>query len=51
MTGNGTRLEQVCLRPAGRVWAPDFVQERFHNTSPGDLASTLIKGAGKQGRA
>ena len=25
------------------MWVLDFVQERFHNTSPGDFESTFIK--------
>ena len=37
---------------AGSVWALDFTQGRFHNTSPGDFESMFIKaGDMKQGRA
>ena len=44
--------EQVCLWPAGSVWILAFVQERFHNWSPGDFVSTCITvGTVKQARA
>lgn len=36
-------LEWVCLRPAGSVWALDFMRERFHNMSPGVFKSMFIK--------
>ena len=32
----GAGPEQVCLGSASSVWVLDFVQERFHNMSPGD---------------
>lgn len=44
-----TDREQVCLRVAGAVWVLNFVQERFHNASPGDLI--LKHGTATQGRA
>ena len=43
VTGKGPGLEQVCLGPASSAWALDFMQEIFHNTSPGDFESTFIK--------
>ena len=39
----GTGLEWVCLRPACSVWVLNSVQERFHNTSPGDFERIFIK--------
>ena len=33
-----------CHRKETRnVWVPDFMQEGFHNSSPGDFEITLIK--------
>ena len=39
----GTGPEWVCLELACSVWGVDFVQERFHNTSPGDFESRFSK--------
>lgn len=39
----GASPERVSLRPACRVWVPDCVWERFHNTSPGDFESMFTK--------
>ena len=36
----GPGFEQVCLGAAGSVWGLDFMEERFHNTSPGDYEGT-----------
>ena len=44
----GPGLERVCLGPASSVWVLDCVQERFHNTSPGDDEGKIIK-AGDRG--
>ena len=41
-------LEQVCLGPACSVWVLDFMQKRFHNTSPGDLERTFINAGGSE---
>lgn len=43
-TGTGPRLPP----PSWYVWVLDLVQERFHNTSPGDLKSIFTK-AGDSG--
>ena len=39
----GTGQQWVCLRLACSVWVLDFMQERCHNMSPGDLESTFVK--------
>ena len=39
----GPGLEQVCLRTACSVWAPEFMQGRFQYTGPGSFESTFIK--------
>lgn len=54
VTGQEPYLEWVCFKPSCIMWALDFVQERFHNTSPSDFESIvpLLKlGTVKQGRA
>ena len=43
VTGQGLDPEWVRLGPACGVRIPDFMQERFHNTSPGDLRGCLLK--------
>ena len=37
-----TDQEWVCLGLACSVWVLDYVQERFHTTSPGDFESVFI---------
>ena len=46
--GLGLGLEQVCLGPAGSVWAFDFMWERIHHTSPGDFEIMFIKTGGSE---
>ena len=41
--GQELGLEQVCLRPAYSVWVLDFMQEIFHDMTPGDFESMLTK--------
>ena len=43
VTRKGPGWRQVCPGTVWNVWALDFVQERFHDTSPGDFESTFIK--------
>ena len=43
VTGWELGPEWVGLGPADNVWVLDFVQERFHNTSPGDFWGMFIK--------
>ena len=46
------RPREGLLGPADSVWVLDFVQERFHNTSPGDYEDAFTEaGAVEQGRA
>ena len=39
----GTKLRAGLPKAGCSVWAPDFMEERFHNTSPGDSESTFTK--------
>ena len=41
--GQELGLEQVCLRLAYSVWVLDFMQEIFHDMTPGDFESMLTK--------
>ena len=34
----------------GGVWVLDFMQERFHNTRPGDFESMLVKAGDSETR-
>ena len=43
VTREGLGLRQVWPRTVCSVWVLDFMQGRFHNTSPGDLKSAFIK--------
>ena len=42
--------EQAHLWPAASLWVLDLVQERFHNTSPGDHEGTFIKAGDSETR-
>ena len=42
ITGQGLGPDQACLGPSGSVWVLDFMQERFHNKSPGEFESTFV---------
>ena len=43
VTGKGRRLKWVCPGTVWNAWALDFMQESFHERSPGDFESMFIK--------
>ena len=51
---NDLLVRKLALSPlshtsqGGNVWVLDFVQERFHDMSPGDFESTFIKAGGSE---
>ena len=42
VAGKGSGPRQVCPGTVWNAWVLDFMQERFHNKSPGEFESTFV---------